>query len=125
MNVLEELFDLLRDWQVCILGWVVRAWNFLLVLRLLLFSSLSLLLLLHVLACLCLILICLLTSIVLDIDINVNLILIFIRVYFLTVFDLDSEIKRLVLDFLSFDICGLPARGICTCFLPPMLPFIG
>ena len=51
-----------------------------------------------------------LLSLGLDVDINVDLILFLIRVDLFGVIDIDSEIERLVFNFVPFDISGLLAR---------------
>ena len=82
---------------------IVSAWYFLFVIVVLILFLLSTLrhLLLHLLlSCLLLLLLCLR----LNVNINVDLVLFLVRVDLFGVIDIDSKIKRLVFNFVTFHI---------------------
>ena len=118
MNIFKELFDLARNLQTSILRRIVRSWYFLTTIFIFLFIFILLFLLhrsrfgpttgsstfLLLLWSLCLLLLRLRCS-------NMYLIFLLIRVDLLAVINFNSEIKRLILNFLTLDIALASRRS--------------
>lgn len=108
LNVLKHLLQLLCNWQVCILVWIISSRDFLLILIVvvivLLLGMLHLLLLrLRGL---------LLLGLGLDINIYINFIFLLIAVDLFRIIDIDSQIEWLVFNLVSLDIVIFSALSL-------------